>query len=67
LKGLDATSAPGNKTLQFSQLVGEVLSFEKDEQRFGILKKRVHEYRARNVIAINDDFLDTKPEENPNL
>ena len=67
MKGLDATSAPGNKTLQFSQLVGEVLSFEKDEQRFGILKKRVHEYRARNVITINDDFLETKPEENPNL
>ena len=47
--------------------MGEVLAFEKDEQRFGILKKRVHEYRARNVIAINDDFLETKPEENPNL
>jgi len=47
--------------------VREVLSYEKDEQRFAILKKRVHEYRARNVTVINDDFLETKPEENPNL
>ncbi len=50
LKALDATAAPGNKTLQLSELFGEVLSFEKDDQRFGILKKRVHECRAsRNV------------------
>jgi 16S rRNA C967 or C1407 C5-methylase (RsmB/RsmF family) len=50
LKALDATAAPGNKTLQLSEIFGEVLSFEKDEQRFGILKKRVHDSRAsRNV------------------
>jgi hypothetical protein len=59
LKALDATAAPGNKTLQLSEIFGEVLSFEKDEQRFGILKKRVHDSRAsRNVQVSHTDFLD---------
>jgi len=31
LKALDATAAPGNKTLHLSELFGEILSFEKDE------------------------------------
>lgn len=53
MKALDSTSAPGNKTLQLSEMVGEVLSFEKDEARFAVLKKRVHEYKARNANVVN--------------
>lgn len=58
LKAVDGTSAPGNKSLQLSEFVGEVLSFEKDESRFAVLKKRVHECKARNVTVQCGDFLD---------
>jgi 16S rRNA C967 or C1407 C5-methylase (RsmB/RsmF family) len=67
LKALDSTSAPGNKSLQMSELVSEVLSFEKDPNRFGVLKKRIHELKARNVTVINEDFLDSDPSTNENL
>ena len=64
LKALDSTSAPGNKSLQLSEIVSEVMSFEKDEQRFSVLKKRIHEWRARNVTVVNADFLDADPVNN---
>ena len=61
LKALDATSAPGNKSLQLSEFVGELMSFEKDDQRFAVLKKRVHECKARAVNVVHADFLDADP------
>jgi putative methyltransferase len=68
LKAVDATAAPGNKTLQLSEFIGEVLSFERDHNRFGVLKRRVHECKAsRNVTVINEDFLDSDPSANENL
>ncbi|TNV79132.1 hypothetical protein FGO68_gene6818 [Halteria grandinella] len=68
LKALDATAAPGNKTLQLSEFVGEVLSYEKDVNRFAVLKKRVHECKASKMVTvINEDFLECNPVENPNL
>jgi len=67
LKAVDATSAPGNKSLQLSEFVGEVLSFEKDEVRFAVLKKRVHECRARNVTVQCSDFLEADGHGNPEL
>jgi 16S rRNA C967 or C1407 C5-methylase (RsmB/RsmF family) len=67
LKAVDATAAPGNKTLQLSEIVGEVMSFEKDANRYAVLKKRVHECRARNVTVMNEDFLESDPANNPNL
>lgn len=67
-KGIDATAAPGNKTLQLSEFVGEVLSFEKDPKRFAVLKKRVHECKAsKSVTVINQDFLECDPSTNENL
>lgn len=67
LKAVDATAAPGNKSLQLSEFVGEVVSYEKDANRFSVLKKRVHECRARNVTAVNSDFLESDPSTNENL
>jgi 16S rRNA C967 or C1407 C5-methylase (RsmB/RsmF family) len=50
-----------------SELASEVLSFEKDPNRFSVLKKRIHELKARNVTVINEDFLDSDPSTNENL
>lgn len=36
-KGIDATSSPGNKTLQLSEFIGKVHSFELDSKRYEIL------------------------------
>jgi len=41
LKGIDATSSPGNKTLQLSEFIGKVHSFELDPKRYEILLRRV--------------------------
>jgi 16S rRNA C967 or C1407 C5-methylase (RsmB/RsmF family) len=40
INGIDATAAPGNKSLQLSEILGSVLSYEKDPRRFETLKSR---------------------------
>ena len=53
---IDACSAPGNKTIQLSELVGNrgnVLAFEKDPKRFLTLKKNLDKYKVTNVVAVN--------------
>jgi len=39
--GIDATSAPGNKTLQLAELTDKVYAFERDKKRFKVVKGRV--------------------------
>jgi len=34
MSAIDATAAPGNKSLQLSEFIGKVISFEKDKKRF---------------------------------
>jgi len=58
----DACSAPGNKTLQLagrmlSLTSGSLFAFERDSKRFAVLTKRLRQYSASNVTAIQQDFL----------
>ena len=35
--GVDATSAPGNKTLQLAEICDKVYALERDQKRFSVL------------------------------
>lgn len=69
--GIDATAAPGNKSLQLSELVGKlssiifkiakVFSYEKDEKRYQTLSKRTNQSGATNIMCLNQDFLESNP------
>ena len=57
---IDACSAPGNKTLQLSEIIdhrGTVFAFEKNSKRFETLTKNLKKYSATNVEPILGDFL----------
>lgn len=57
---IDACSAPGNKTLQLSEYLGDrgnVYAFEKDERRFNTLNKNMEKHLANNVTTTNMNFL----------
>ncbi|MCR4335733.1 MAG: RsmB/NOP family class I SAM-dependent RNA methyltransferase [archaeon] len=60
---LDATSAPGNKTLQLSCLMngtGKIICVEKNVQRFRSLNYNVIKFGMKNVITKRMDLLDAK-------
>ena len=64
---IDGCSAPGNKTLQLSELLGNrgvVFAFEKNSHRFKTLEQNMKKYRASNVKPIERDFLTVKYEDN---
>ncbi|CAG9328177.1 unnamed protein product [Blepharisma stoltei] len=59
---IDACAAPGNKTLQLAGRMkklstGKIYAYELNPNRFGLLRRRIKEYRADNVKAINGDYL----------
>ncbi|KAH8118130.1 S-adenosyl-L-methionine-dependent methyltransferase [Phellopilus nigrolimitatus] len=61
---IDATAAPGNKTTLLSALMrglGRLYAFERDEKRFGILRKMLAKARCGNVEPTNADFLSVNP------
>jgi len=60
---LDATAAPGNKTLQLACMMngaGKIVAVEKNVQRFKSLKYNLKKFGAKNVIAKRMDLLDAK-------
>lgn len=60
---LDATAAPGNKTLQLSCLMngqGKIVCVEKNVQRFKSLRFNVKKFGMKNVIPKRMDLLDGK-------
>jgi len=67
---IDATSAPGNKTSYASATLtklggGQVYAFERDQGRYGTLRKMLSRAGSRNVKSINADFLQVVPTEEP--
>jgi putative methyltransferase len=60
---IDTCSAPGNKTLQLSEYFNKskIFAFEINEKRFNILKDNITQYEAKNITALNEDFLATDP------
>ena len=63
---IDGCSAPGNKTLQLSELLGRrgvVYAFEKSKKRFETLDKNMKKYRVENVKTIEGDFLTANHED----
>eukprot|EP00347_Sterkiella_histriomuscorum_P009738 403340074 len=60
--GIDATSSPGNKSLQLSEIIGKLYSLEMDQKRYETLKRRVEQCQAKNIECLNYDFLNTNPE-----
>ena len=62
---LDATAAPGNKTLQLAcmmQNTGKLIAVEKNVLRFKSLKFNMKKFSVKNVIAKRMDLLDAKKE-----
>ncbi len=60
---LDATAAPGNKTLQLSCIMngtGRVVAAEKNVERFRSLLANMKKFGMENVIAKRMDLLDSK-------
>ncbi|MFH1391543.1 MAG: RsmB/NOP family class I SAM-dependent RNA methyltransferase [Candidatus Diapherotrites archaeon] len=60
---LDATAAPGNKTLQLSCLMngtGKIVCVEKNVKRFKSLNFNVRKFGMNNVIAKRMDLLEAK-------
>ena len=67
---IDCCAAPGNKTLQLSDLFSEskVIAFEKDNNRCQLLTKRVKLYNTvQNISVMNDDFLLINPQDFPKV
>eukprot|EP01155_Anaeramoeba_flamelloides_P001397 Anaeramoba_flamelloidesa1055038_30.p1 GENE.a1055038_30~~a1055038_30.p1 ORF type:complete len:428 (+),score=111.28 a1055038_30:378-1661(+) len=66
---IDATSAPGNKTIQLAGLCPnqKVYAFEKDFKRGKLLKQRVKQSKATNVEIRVMDFLASNPKEFPKV
>lgn len=61
--GIDATSSPGNKTLQLGELCDKVYAFERDTKRAGILNNRVSKAIFGNehqIECLNLDFIESK-------
>ena len=60
---LDATSAPGNKTLQMACLMqgkGKIIAVEKNVKRFKSLNFNVKKFGIKNIILKRMDLLDAK-------
>lgn len=57
---LDATAAPGMKTIQLSNLAGKVLATEVHSKRFAILKRTIERFKLENVEAKRIDFRNLK-------
>ncbi|KAK1349962.1 putative 28S rRNA (cytosine-C(5))-methyltransferase [Hamiltosporidium tvaerminnensis] len=61
---VDCCAAPGNKTTHLSMLMnnkGKIYAFEKDKQRYKILKENVLNSGANNINTKCMDFLRTDP------
>ena len=59
--GVDATSAPGNKTLQLMEICDKVYALERDAKRCKVLESRVAKANETgNVTILGQDFLETK-------
>jgi putative methyltransferase len=64
VKVIDACSAPGNKTLQLAEALGErgrVFAFEKDERRYQLLKRTLKKYAPTCIRPTCGDFLQAEP------
>lgn len=63
---LDACSAPGNKTLHLSAIMGNtgtIYAVEKDKKRFERLQGNVAKYGATNIVGLNENFLELDPKD----
>lgn len=62
---VDACAAPGNKTSHAAMLLppgpGQVLAFDKSEERAALLRRRMQGVGARRVVVRCRDFLETDP------
>lgn len=61
---IDATAAPGNKTTMMSSMIGrngKVWAFERDKQRYEVLKEMINLAGCTNVECIHGDFLAISP------
>jgi putative methyltransferase len=61
---IDCCAAPGNKTLQLAEYLGDkgtVYAFDKDPKRAELLKKRIQYHGMGNIKVFNQDFLTTDP------
>lgn len=57
--GIDATSAPGNKTLQLGELCDKVYAFERDPKRVKTLEMRVRKADLlQRITCMNSDFIE---------
>lgn len=60
---VDTCAAPGNKTSHAAMLLppgpGQVLAFDKSEDRAALLRRRMGEVGARRVVVRCGDFLET--------
>ena len=53
----DGTAGLGGNTLSFAKYFKQVLSIEKDEIRFNLLKDNVESYSLQNITLINDNCI----------
>lgn len=60
ISGVDATSSPGNKTLQLAEICQRVFAFERDPKRFKTLAARVSKAHGDQDIVrcLNLDFIE---------
>lgn len=65
---IDATAAPGNKTTHLCSIMGNtgtIHAFERNGQRFAMLREQIEKYGATNTKVYNKDFLQVDPAEYP--
>lgn len=63
---IDGAAAPGNKTTHLCSIMnntGVIHAFERNKDRFELLKKQIELYGATNIQALHKDFLKASPEE----
>ena len=52
--GVDATAAPGNKTLQLMEICDKVYALERDPKRFTVLENRIGKAnQTGNITCLN--------------
>lgn len=62
-KIIDCCAAPGNKSIHLSNLMkntGKIFAYERNNERFELLRQMLRKYKCKNVKPICQDFLDVK-------
>ena len=58
---VDATSNVGGNTISFSKVFNKVISIEKNNKTFLILKNNINVYELHNITVYNDDCINKIP------